>query len=171
MRARRGDSLAQVVALALACATLGAASAASENIWKQESLGGDWGGLRGTLADQGVSVELVGTSDVMGVVAGGIEHDTEYLSDVDLMLTFETEPLLGWKGGTIFVYGLGLLNTGSPSENAGDTQTLDNIDARRNGSSTRPGSSRSCSTGGCRCWPGSTTWPGSSTSWSPLRCS
>ncbi len=129
MRASRGASLARVAALALAWGVLGAAPAASEDIWAQQRLGGDWGGLRGSLADRGVAVELVGTSDVMGVISGGIEHDTEYLSDVDLMLTFETEPLLGWKGGTIFVYGLGLLNTGSPSENAGDTQTLDNIDA------------------------------------------
>lgn len=129
MRADRMSALGQVVALALAWAMLGAASAASQNIWEQERPSGDWGGLRGSLADEGVTLELVGTSDVMGVVSGGIERDAEYLSDVDLILTLETEPLLGWKGGTIFVYGLGLLNTGSPSENAGDTQTLDNIDA------------------------------------------
>lgn len=129
MRGSHGAALARFASLALAWAMLGAAPAASESIAEQERLSGDWGGVRGLLAERGVTIDLADTSDVMGVVSGGIERGTEYLSDIDLMLTIETEPLLGWKGGTLFLYGLGILNTGSPSENAGDTQTLDNIDA------------------------------------------
>jgi porin len=65
----------------------------------------------------------------MSVVSGGLHRRAEVLADWDLTLTVETEPLLGWRGGSLFVYGLGLSSTGSPSENAGDVQTLDNIDA------------------------------------------
>ena len=128
MRASRGVALAEVAALALMCAMI-ATPAASESIWEQERLSGDWGGLRGSLAERGVTLELVDTSDVMAVVSGGVDRGSEYLTDLDLMLTLETEPLLGWKGGTVFLYGIGLMSSGSPSENAGDTQTLDNIDA------------------------------------------
>lgn len=59
----------------------------------------------------------------------GVRRRTESLSAWDLTLRLDPEPLLGWKGATLFVHGLGLSSTGSPSENAGDVQTLDHIDA------------------------------------------
>lgn len=101
----------------------------SENPWMQQTLTGDWGGLRNSLAERGVTLGLAYTGDMFGIVSGGLHRGTDFLGNWDLTLTVETEPLLGWRGGRLFVYGIGLWRTGSPSENAGDIQTLDNIDA------------------------------------------
>lgn len=106
-----------------------AAAATSESLWTRKTLTGSWGGLRDAMAERGVSFGLRYTGDVWGVVSGGLHHRADYVSDWDLTLTVETEPLLGWRGGKIFVYGVGLWDTGSPSDNAGDIQILDNIDA------------------------------------------
>lgn len=101
----------------------------SESLWTRSTLTSDCGGLRTSLAERGVTLGFTDTTDVIGIASGGLQRRTELLNDWDLTLTVETEPLLGWRGGKLFLYGLGLWSTGSPSENAGDTQTLDNIDA------------------------------------------
>ncbi|MBS1107092.1 MAG: porin [Deltaproteobacteria bacterium] len=101
----------------------------SESLLTRATLTGDWGGLRTSLAEHGLTLGLIHTADVIGIASGGLHRRAEWLNDWDLTLTAETEPLLGWRGGKLFLYGLGLWSTGSPSENAGDIQTLDNIDA------------------------------------------
>jgi porin len=99
------------------------------SLWTRDTLTGDWGGWRKKLADLGIAFEFVYTGDVFGVVSGGVKHGASYLDNWDLTLTIDTEPLLGWEGGSFFVYGLGNGGSGSPSADAGDIQTLDNIDA------------------------------------------
>jgi porin len=98
-------------------------------LWTRPALTGDWGGWRDALAAHGVSFGFTYTGDVWGVVAGGRRHRADYVSDLDLTLSVATEPLLGWRGGKLFVYGIGLSRTRSPSASAGDVQALDNIDA------------------------------------------
>ena len=63
---------------------------------------GDWGGRRTRLADAGIdiAVDYIGESYVLD---GG--DDISYLGDLDVYLTFDTEKLHAWRGGTIFVYG------------------------------------------------------------------
>lgn len=100
-----------------------------ESLRTRETLSGDWGGWRTRLAERGVTLGIAYTGDVVGIAAGGVHRRTEYLMDWDLTLTVDSEPLFGWRGGRLFLYGLGLWSTGSPSENAGDIQALDNIDA------------------------------------------
>src|SRR5205085_6830203 len=53
-------------------------------------------------ADAGIeiAVDYIGESYVLD---GG--DDVSYLGDLDLYLTFDTEKLHAWRGGTIFVYG------------------------------------------------------------------
>jgi porin len=98
-------------------------------LWTRSTLTDDWGGLRTSLSEHGVTLGFTQTSDLIGIASGGLHRRAELLNDWDLTLEVETEPLLGWHGGKLFLYGLGLWSTGSPSENAGDTQTLSNIDA------------------------------------------
>lgn len=98
-------------------------------IASRETPTGDWGGLRRRLAERGVTLDVVLTTDLVGIASGGVHRRAELLNNLDLVLSVETEPLLGWRGGRLLVYGLGLSNTGSPSENAGDRQVLDDIDA------------------------------------------
>jgi len=112
----------------------GPAARASEpeglaSVWGRETLTGDWGGLRPQLGARGVTFGLTSVSDGIGIVSGGLDRGAESLNEWDLTLTVDTGPLFGWRGGTLFLYGLGLWQTGSPSEQAGDVQALDHIDA------------------------------------------
>ena len=66
--------------------------------------------------------------DAFSNTMGGVEQGTRFLDNVDVTLTTDLEALLGWRGATVFLYGLG--NQGeSPSELIGDAQTVSNIDA------------------------------------------
>jgi len=88
---------------------------------------GWWGAAR-PAADLGFTLEVVYTGEVIANLSGGFRKRTEYLDNLDVMLTVETDPLLGLRGGTLFLYGLG--NTGGdPSrQNVGDLQTISNIE-------------------------------------------
>ncbi|MBS1105955.1 MAG: putative carbohydrate-selective porin, partial [Deltaproteobacteria bacterium] len=86
----------------------------SSSLWTRSTLTGDWGGLRTSLAERGVTLGFTHTADVIGIASGGLHHRAEWLNDWDLTLEVETEPLLGWHGGKLFLYGLGLWSTGSP---------------------------------------------------------
>lgn len=98
------------------------------SIWERDTLSGDWFGVRKTLESHGVAFGFDYTGEVMGVVAGGLHRRAVYLDNIDLTLTLELERLLGWKGASAFLYGLGDRG-GSPSANVGDAQVVSNIDA------------------------------------------
>ena len=50
----------------------------ASDFWQRDTLTGDWGGLRTTLAEQGVTFTLKYTSDLQANVAGGIRRGTVY---------------------------------------------------------------------------------------------
>ncbi|NNE09981.1 MAG: carbohydrate porin [Gemmatimonadetes bacterium] len=124
-------------ALAMAAAIFcGAGTAAAEaetprsvlgRLWHQEALTGDWGGARTALEQRGLSFELDYTIDHFANTRGGVRRRGETLGNVDMMLTAELEPLLGWKNARVFLYGLGN-HGGNPSANVGDVQGVDNIE-------------------------------------------
>ena len=45
---------------------------ASANLWTRSTLTGDWGGLRTSLAERGVTVGFIETTDVVGIASGGL---------------------------------------------------------------------------------------------------
>ena len=73
--------------------------------------------------------EAVYIGDVLANLSGGLRRKTEYLDNVDLTFTFEPEELLGWKGATFFLYGLGNREGDPSADNIGDIQTVTNIEA------------------------------------------
>ena len=77
---------------------------------------------------EGITAGVAYTADFANIVAGGVERGSSYLDNVDLTASLELETLLRWKGATAFFYVLGN-NGSSPSELAGDLQTLSNLDA------------------------------------------
>lgn len=68
--------------------------------WAGEHLTGDWGGARSWLADHGVTLDAVYASDLF--TAHG---HAAALGHVDAALTFDTEQLGLWSGGTLYVLG------------------------------------------------------------------
>lgn len=101
---------------------------AGENFWQRETLTGDWTGGRSKLSDKGLDLEFVYTGDVFSNVAGGVQRQTDYVGNFDMVLSVDAEKLMGWHGGSFYFYGFGN-HGGSPSANSGDVQGVNNIEA------------------------------------------
>ncbi|MCP5047678.1 MAG: hypothetical protein GY940_10935, partial [bacterium] len=100
----------------------------SPNLWQRDTLTGDWGGLRSKMEKKGIRLEMVHTGEMISILSGGLERETVFLDNKDLMLSVDAEALAGWKGAEFSLYVLG--NHGSnPSEFVGDLQIISNIDS------------------------------------------
>lgn len=97
------------------------------NIFKQETLTGNWGGLRTDLEDNGIELTFSYTGEVFSNVSGGIRNKTEYLDNVNLQATLSLDKIMGWKNAQLFIYGLGN-SGGMPVENSGAVQGISNIE-------------------------------------------
>ncbi len=80
------------------------------------------------LNDGAIKIGTVITGDLVSNVSGGLCEGTVYLQNIDLTVAVDADSLVGWKGGTILIYGLGNAR-GSPSGLTGDAQGLNNIEA------------------------------------------
>lgn len=98
-----------------------------KSLWKRDYFTGDWGGLRSRLEKKGITIEIVHTGEMVGILTGGTQKKNLFLDNKDIILSMNVEKLLGWKGADFSFYLLG--NHGdSPSEYVGDLQVLSNIE-------------------------------------------
>ena len=103
-------------------------SVGSGLVFSEDTLTGDWNGVRSKWADAGAELELVYTGEYYKVSSGGLNRKSETLDNVDVTLSLDGDKLFGLKGSQFFLYILGN-SGGSPSEHAGDLQGVSNIDA------------------------------------------
>ncbi len=82
--------------------------------------------------DEAVDLDVVYKADVMSNVSGGIKRGTDVLGNLDLKLTFDAEKLFGWRGGSLFLYGLSSLGGKPNAHYAGTAQGIDNIEVETN---------------------------------------
>jgi porin len=68
----------------------------------------EWNLLRSHFDTRGVTLETVNTTDIGSEVTRKGRNKALVIGDIDLLLTLDTEKLVNWKGGTVFLYGLGL---------------------------------------------------------------
>jgi len=104
---------------------------AGDSLMQRDTLTGSWGGMRDSLADQGLTAELGYTGEEVHNFSGGAfnRSGSLYHDNLDLTLTLDTEKAGLWSGGTLFVYGL-RNHGGDPSATLiGDLQTASNIEA------------------------------------------
>lgn len=128
-RSRRAAVCAAILpCLVLALAVVAPARAEDASLWSRPTLTGDWRGTRSTLEDRGVTVGIVTTSEFMRNVDGGAGIGTASLDNEDVQLGIDAEKLMHWKGAQFYFYGLRDFGH-SPSQYAGDIQTVSNIDA------------------------------------------
>jgi len=95
---------------------------------------GGWGGVRQSLDDGGITIEGAYTGEFVRDFSGGTPGGSNiiYEDNLDLSITFDSEKMGLWSGGTLFVYGLHN-HGGDPSGNViGDLQTASNIEAPDN---------------------------------------
>lgn len=89
---------------------------------------GDWGGLRTTAEDRGLSFAASYTGEWFGVLSGGVSSRGTVRGLFDLNATLDMDRAFGWTGGTIFADAY-WIDGNSISERAGDLQGVSNIDA------------------------------------------
>jgi len=105
----------------------------TQGLMSLSALTGNWGGVRDSMEESGVTIEAVYTGEfasnfTANKVTGNGLKKTVYQTNTDLTLTIDTEKAGLWEGGTLFIYGLG--NTGgTPTAYSGDMQGYSNIEA------------------------------------------
>lgn len=75
-----------------------------------------------------VDLAVVYTADVWRNARGGLRRGWRYLDNLDVTLTIDTERAIGWRGATLFVYGLYNNGRSLTGDLVGDTQGVTNIE-------------------------------------------
>lgn len=114
------------VSLLIADETQG--DAKSDNIWERSTLTGNWGGIRSNLEEYGIVLEAVYKLETWKVSTGAVEHGTSLVDNVDLVLTFDLERIIGIGGGSVVIYGLGN-NGDDPNDYVSSSHGITNIAA------------------------------------------
>jgi len=93
---------------------------------------GNWGGVRTTLADRGLTFGGFIQMDVSKNLRGGIDTDHTALRYLlDLSVTGDTEKLWHWHGGTFFLDFQAHDGSNGSTEQVGDVQGFDSMDGFR----------------------------------------
>src|ERR1700722_2234495 len=87
--------------LALTGRSAMADDAAPKSLFEQDTMTGDWGGLRGRLGDDGVVLGADEIFDAMGNPSGGAKQGMAFESRFEIFANVDLGAALGWKG-TIF---------------------------------------------------------------------
>lgn len=75
-----------------------------------------------------VDLSVVYTGEVWRNARGGLRRGERYLDNLDVTLTVDAERALGWRGVTLFAYGLYNNGASFSGDLVGDTQTISNIE-------------------------------------------
>jgi porin len=97
---------------------------AEESAW----FTGNWGGVRDNLAERGLDIEFVATTDIMAIVDGGLDRGVEAPANFELVFTLDTATAGWWTNSNFLVYFLGN-SGGDPSARVRDLQVTSNIEA------------------------------------------
>jgi porin len=76
-----------------------APSPATGDLLTRSQLTGDWGGLRSTLADRGVTFDLRYTAIQQGLVAGTGDKNSDFGGKVDAFINLDSGKMGLWEGG------------------------------------------------------------------------
>ena len=75
-----------------------------------------------------IEVSIAYTAEILRNTRGGVGRGARYLDNLDVTLTIDAERSFGWRGATLFVYGL--YNNGQPFSDdlVGPAQGVSNIE-------------------------------------------
>ncbi len=102
--------------------------AQSSSVWDQETLSGDWGGVRSSLLEKGYEFTFEYTAETFSHASGGIKTGSVYNGAGYGALDINGETAFGWAGthlrfSTFWTHGV------SPSQYTGNELAVSNIDA------------------------------------------
>jgi porin len=101
------------------------------SLWDRSKLTGDWGGLRTSLQDVGVTFGLQEQSEVWGNLSGGLRQGAVYNGLTTGSLLLDLDKLFGWTGATFFVDAYQIHGRGPSANLVGNLQLVSNIEATR----------------------------------------
>lgn len=96
-----------------------------------EGVTGDWGGLRSSLEDIGISIGAENVFEFSNVFTGGINKKTSYRNLFTIGLEFDTQTVFGLQGGTFFIQYLSVTAENGGTADSGDIQGYSNIENDR----------------------------------------
>ena len=99
----------------------------SPNWWDSGELTADWGGLRNTLYDDGVSIFANYTNNIAGNPVGGKSAGFTYCDNITFGLDLDLEKIIGWKGGHLTVSGLNRDGSNLSQKNIGNQFTVQQV--------------------------------------------
>ena len=102
---------------------------AQDGLFEQDKLTGDWGGMRKTLKDAGVDLEVNDTSETLSNPAGGIRQATIYQGLLATTLTLDLEKLANWSGASLYAEGYQISGRGLSRTAVGNLLTVSGIEA------------------------------------------
>lgn len=70
------------------------------SFWESPTLTGEWGGLRKTAEDRGITMPVTYTVDLFGNPLGGNSQGVAYTGVLSLGTNIDFEKLVGWKGAS-----------------------------------------------------------------------
>jgi porin len=116
----------------LAAIILGPASkpaAAEEGLFEQEKLTGDWGGVRKTLKDAGVDLEVNDIAEALSNPVGGVRQRTIYQGLLTTSVNLDLEKLGNWPGATFYTDGYQISGRGLSRTAIGNLLAVSTIEA------------------------------------------
>jgi porin len=128
-------SLLAIAAVALALPVGAAAQTAPQQpeaapgFWEQDTLTGNWDGLRTQLVDAGVTFGLQEQSEVWGNLTGGLRRGATYNGLTTPSVLLDLNKLVGWDGATFFVNAFQIHGHGPSGSLVGNLQLVSNIEA------------------------------------------
>jgi porin len=84
----------------------------TSGLWQRSRLTGDWGGLRTTMANNGVQLDLDNVHTFQNVTSGGIDTTGRYLGNAEIVLKLDSQKMGLWPGGFLLVRGEAAFGTG-----------------------------------------------------------
>lgn len=138
--ASRRKSARFLAALVLLCATAAGAAAQEaadtqsaqidSDVWHRATLTGDWGGIRTTLADHGITPSMTYTGDLQDIVQGGIHRGGVYDSLFQPQVDIDLNKLAGWQGATAHISMEGITGPSISASYAGNLTNTSSINGR-----------------------------------------
>jgi porin len=108
-----------------------AAAPPPADVWRRSNLLGDLGGVRTSLAGDGITFGLQETSEVLGNVSGGIRRGADYDGLTLMSVGLDTAKAFGWQGGTFNASAEQIHGRDLSTDNLDSLQTASGIEADR----------------------------------------
>jgi porin len=102
---------------------------AQNGLFEQEKLTGDWGGMRKTLKDTGIDLEVNNTSEMLSNPVGGIKQATIFQGLLATTLTLDFERLANWPGASLYAEGYQISGRGLSRNAVGNLLAVSTIEA------------------------------------------